>query len=193
MNLPRADAALEACAKHLDDTGSRNTQIDAILTAYVSAVIYAAFERRAREIVAARAQGDGTDPHLTAFARTAAQRLMRSIKISELSGAAGFFHTDCKSRFRDLLNHQASAAWDSIINNRHDVAHEDDAGQVVSTLTFRELESLYPVALCVLECLETAIAPPPAPTSRATPAIPPRRGDLGPRLRRWLGRRLGRQ
>lgn len=188
MNLPRADAALEASAKHLDDTRSRNTEIDAILTAYVSAVIYASFERKAREIVAARAQGDGTDPHLVAFARTASQRLMRSIKIGDLAGAAGFFHPDCKARFRDLLDDQAAAAWDSIINNRHDVAHEDDAAQVVSTLTFRELEALYPVALSVLENLEQAIAKPVPPVAAPHPEVAPKR-SLFRRLRTWRSRR----
>lgn len=193
MNLPRADAALEACASHLNDTGSRNTQVDAILTLYVSAVIYAAFERKAREIVAARAEGDGSDPHLAAFARTASRRLMRSIKIGELAGVAGYFHTDCKDRFHDLLAAEASAAWDNIINNRHEVAHEDDVAQVMSNFTFTELETLYPKAMLVLDALEKAIArPPPAATVRPVSAEDTPGSPIA-RLRAWSARRRQRR
>ncbi len=85
---------------------------------------------------------------------------MRSIRISELAGAAGFFHGACKDKFRAGLDNEASTAWDSIVNNRHGVAHEESSGEdpVISTLTFGELTALYPKALTVLDCLRAAIA-----------------------------------
>jgi hypothetical protein len=162
MNLSRAEAALETCELHLSATGSYNTEIDAILTAYSSAVIYSTFEAAAREIVASRAGEPGTDRHLVSFSRTAARRLMRSIKIGELSGAAGFFDASCKEKFLESLGDEAKAAWDTICSNRHGLAHEEsgEADSVVSNLTFTELAALYPKALVVLDVLAEAIRRP---------------------------------
>lgn len=160
MNLPRADAALETCAKHLDASDAYGTEIEAILAAYTSAVIYSCFEGKAREIVAARAAGPGTDPRLISFARAASTRLMRSIKIGDLAGAAALFHADCKHGFHERRESEASNAWDTIVSNRHGLAHEEDdpGGVVVSNLTLRELKELYPKALTILECFRDAIS-----------------------------------
>jgi hypothetical protein len=130
------------------------------LTAYVSAVAYSALESQARSIVADRAAREAGDEHLSNFSRTAAARLMRSIKISELAGVAAWFHKDCKDRFTATIDSEAKAAWESIINNRHGVAHEneDGMGSAISNLTFSEFKDMYPKALTVLDCLRSAIA-----------------------------------
>jgi hypothetical protein len=158
--IARVDAAFEVCERHLDASGGRGSEIEAILTSYVSAIIYSALEARAREIVATRGAGDGTDDHLGNFTRVAATRLMRSIKIGDLAGIAGWFHPECKDDFQRRLDPQYQAAWDTIIANRHTVAHEGDerTTHAVSNLTFSELKALYPLALEVLECLSTSIS-----------------------------------
>ena len=103
VSLPRADDALEVCEKDHRDR-YRDHEVDAILTAYASAVIYAVFEAEARNIVATRAAHPGTDKHLASFV-TAAKRLMRSIKIGELAGTAAFFDvTRSGSRTRSMTN-----------------------------------------------------------------------------------------
>jgi hypothetical protein len=158
MNFNRVDAALEDCERHLATTDSSGTEIEAILTAYVSTVIYTAFEAQVRRTLAHRvATAVADDDHVGNFAGYASVRLVRSIKVGELAGAAAWFHADCKKRFHEQLEPEAQAAWDSIINNRHGVAHGDE-GNVVSTLTFRELKEAYPKAVAVLACLEGAIA-----------------------------------
>ena len=160
MNIPRVDDVLEMCEQHLSSTDSYGTQIEAVLTSYASSVIYSSFEARAREIIAARAGGDGTDKNLANFARVASVRLMRSIKVSELTGIAAWFHADCKERLKLALEDEVIDAWHTIISNRHDLAHEDSAGAElnnVSNLTFGELRSLYPKAVFVLDCLTEAI------------------------------------
>jgi hypothetical protein len=160
MKLPRADAALETCEQHLSSTGSYNTEVDAILTSYASAVIYATFEAEARAIVAARACHPGDDKHIVSFTRTAVRRLMRSIKVGELAGIAALFDTSCKERFLVELDSEAQSAWDTICGNRHGLAHEegDDAEPAVSNFAFTELITLYPKAVTVLECFKKAIA-----------------------------------
>ncbi len=159
MKLLRVEAALEDCERHLEATSSTGTEIEAILTAYVSALIYAALEAQVRSIVAERvATAAGTDRDVGTFAAYASRRLVRSIKIGDLAGAAAWFHVDCKAQFRTELDDEAHTAWDTIISNRHDVAHETD-GAAVSNLTFGELKDMYPKALKVLTSLQDAIAP----------------------------------
>lgn len=158
MTLTRVDAALEDCQRHLEATNSYGTEIEAILTVYVSAVVYAAFEAQVRQTLAARvALAVDRDAHVGNFATYASVRLVRSIKISELAGAAAWFHEECKARFQRSIDGEAHAAWDNIVNNRHGVAHEDDS-PVVSNMTFRELKEAYPKALTVLDCLSASIA-----------------------------------
>jgi len=159
MRIEQVEAVFEECERHLDHTNSYNTEVEAILTSYVSSVIYSSFEKKARAIVAERGAGDGSDPHLANFTKVAATRLMRSIKIGEIAGIAGLFHQDCKDRFHGALSAEEKSAWDSIIINRTNFAHEgDDPGLTVSNLTFKELKRLYPYALKVLEALEAALS-----------------------------------
>lgn len=157
MNLTRVDAALEDCERHLETASVFGTEIEAILTVYVSAVIYAAFEAEVRRMVAARvASVAEEDRHLQNFAAYASVRLVRSIKIGDLAGVVAWFHEDCKAQFHDALDDEAHAAWNNIVSNRHGVAHEDDS-PVVSNMTFRELKEAYTKALTVLDCLSGAI------------------------------------
>jgi hypothetical protein len=161
MSLPRAEAALEVCEKHLTATGTHNTEVDAILTAYASAVIYAVFEAEARAIVATRAAHPGSDKHVVSFSRTAAKRLMRSIKIGELAGTAALFDLTCKQRFHDALEDECKLAWDTICGNRHEVAHEDgdESGSAISNFTFNALADMYPKAVKVLDAFRESLAP----------------------------------
>jgi hypothetical protein len=159
MKLNRVDAALTDCEHHLETTRAYGTQIEAILVAYVSAVIYSAFEAEVRNIIATRVAFAIDDAHVTNFASVAALRLVRSIKVGELAGLAAWFHPDCKTKFHTELAQEAHAAWDNIVGNRHAVAHEDDS-TVVSTMTWRELKEAYPKAVTVLECLRASIARP---------------------------------
>lgn len=159
MRIERVEAAFEECERHLDRTSSYGSEVEAIITSYVSAVIYSAFEKRARAIVASRGAGDGNDGHLANFSSTAATRLMRSIKFSELAGAAGWFHGDCREKFCKSVSPEIQSAWDTIIINRTNFAHEGESSDsVVSNLTFGELKQLYPEALKVLDRLEEAIS-----------------------------------
>jgi hypothetical protein len=155
MNLTRVEAALDDCERHLEATNSFGTEIEAILTAHVSAVIYGAFEAEVRRTLAVRVMAGLQDAHVRNFSRVASEKLVRSIKTSELAGVAGYFHRDCKTRFHDSLGGEAQAAWDNIVNNRHGIAHEHSPA--VSNMTWRELKEAHPKALAVIKCLEASI------------------------------------
>lgn len=149
MSLARAEDALIQCREHIDAQQRKDPEIEAILARYVSAIIYAAFESEIRAAVSMRASLNGQDARQANFAKKASERLVRSIKLSELSGLAGWFHLDCKNSFVDRLDEESKTAWDSILLNRHDVAHDGEGGHV-SNLTYEDVERFYPKAKSVI-------------------------------------------
>ncbi len=132
----RSTADLASCAQHLEDTGSVGTPIEKILVGYVLTVIHAEFEQAIRGAVRERCAVEG-DPHLTAFTGNAATRVIRSIRISELSGALGLFDASCKESFQAAVNgSQAETYYGNIESNRQLLAHE--SGSMATMTEVRE-------------------------------------------------------
>lgn len=159
--LNRSESALESCRSHLSKAGNDDPEIASILAVYVSGVIYAEAEGRIRELVATCAQGDSPHQHVASYCRVSAERLVRSIKISELSGVAGHFSSDFKERFSDLLKSDDKNAWDALIRNRHGHAHGSSEPSI-SNLTFADVERYFLSVEDVLECFESALRVPSA-------------------------------
>lgn len=149
----RVGFVIERCRTHLDNSGARNTEIDSILAGYTCAVIYAWFESEIVRAVSARASHGSDDQAIARFTQQAATRLVRSIKVSELKGLAAYFGEDSKQKFAEGCSDRAIGAWDSIVSNRHGLAHEDEAeGSIPSlgSLTFEDVERDLAYALKVL-------------------------------------------
>jgi len=154
LSFPRIEEAIEACAKHLDAAGARNTEIEAYLTRYLVTLMYAEFETHVLKVLFERGEQVG-DPHVASFVRAASQKLVRGLKISDLSGLLASFHVDCKSKFTSrVTSTPAHAAYDNIVVNRHVTAHGPGA-----TLTFVELEAAYTASLEILEAFREALNP----------------------------------
>src|SRR5262249_52136262 len=99
MDFERIDNALEVCKKHLDATGSRNTEVEIYLTGYVLVVACSEFEQRFEALVSKRCVRH-PDAWLIAFMAHATDKLIRSPGISELSGFLGRFDAQCKEDFK---------------------------------------------------------------------------------------------
>jgi hypothetical protein len=151
MDFPRVDAAINLCDSHLERSSSRGTEVEAYLTRYLITVIYASYEAKIKELVAQRGASN-EDERVTSFMRVAADRLCRSIKISEVAGIMGHFGGDYPSTFKDGISNEAQIAYDSIINNRQEVAHEGNMN-----LTFDELSTFYRASTPVLDALSEAL------------------------------------
>jgi hypothetical protein len=151
----RLQSAIEVCGKHLKRVAKLDPEIDAVLAGHVAAVAYAVYERRIRELIAARCAHD-TDMSVNRFTRVASVRLVRSIKVTELSGALGHFGDLEKDAFQKRLraSPEAVAAWDNLITGRHGVAHEFDSSP---TMTLRDIERDVVRAEKVLEMFEVAL------------------------------------
>ena len=101
------------------------------------------------------------DRSINRFADIAALRLIRSIKIAELSGTLGYFGDAEKQAFQDEIvqDPEAAAAWGNLITGRHGVAHELDTPPTMTlTDVRRDVEraervlTIFEAALNVTKC-----------------------------------------
>ena len=124
MDCPRLEAAIETCDAHIQASGS-DPEIEAILAQHIASVAYAEFEALIKRMIHERTSRHDDEP-LSSFAAVAASRLIRSIKINELSGSLGWFGDDHKKDFSSALADvpEAVAAWNNVLTGRHGLAHE---------------------------------------------------------------------
>lgn len=137
--MTAADTAIAVCEEHLTRTNSQNTEIESYLVKYLLVVICSEFEEMVVRTVEARA-GNLQDAEMFTFVRSATAQLFRSLRISELAGLLGRFAPAIKEGFATSVNNtSAHAAFDTLVNNRMQVAHTTG----VVNLTFGELKARY--------------------------------------------------
>lgn len=124
MNCPRAEAAIETCDLHVEESPF-DPEIDVILAQHIATVAYSEFEALIRKMIHDRSKRHEDEP-LSSFSSVAATRLIRSIKISELSGSLGWFGEAHKKAFQEATEAlpEAVAAWNNVLTGRHSLAHE---------------------------------------------------------------------
>ncbi len=137
--FPQIDREIAQCEKHLDASGTRNTEAEAYLVRYLLVRICAEYETRIRTIVQRRCTRT-TDRHFQSFGQHWAVEATRRFKVSDLAWMLGCFGDDYKKAFSDAVSGQPSnAAWDNIYINRHAVAH----GNGAVMMTLGELKKTY--------------------------------------------------
>src|SRR5712692_6741601 len=133
--MPLAQEVIDVCRQHLTTTNSFATEIEAFLVQYLLVVICGEYEQTIESFIEQRAERAGDD-HLTAFVKAAAGTRFRNPKTSDISGLLGWFSSDLKDAFSERIKDTpALRAFDTIVANRHAVAHQGGNLQ----LTFREL------------------------------------------------------
>jgi hypothetical protein len=95
------------------------------------------------------------DPEVCGFVKHAADKIIRSIKVSEISGLLGYF--GCQQKFKNKKDDQAYTAYDNIITNRNLVAHSTG-----TLFTFSELEAAFGKSHVVFDAVCHALAMTPA-------------------------------
>lgn len=166
MEFVRVDAALAECHRHLDETGTRNSQIESYLVSYLVTVIHAEFEQGIQLIMKRRTTVQADD-HLSAWGEYTVGRLARKVSIGDLAGLLRAFDESCKEHFSSaVVDTQHHVAYDNIETNRQAVAHS-----VGTSMTLAELEDAYANACHVLDAFEAALSAP-APRDEAVAANP---------------------
>jgi hypothetical protein len=133
--MPLAQEVINVCRQHLTATNAFATEIEAFLVQYLLVVICGEYEQTIEALIEQRAEKAGDD-HLTAFVKAATGARFRNPRTSDISGLLGWFDSDLKNTFSQRIKDTpAQRAFDTIVTNRHAVAHQGGNLQ----LTFNEL------------------------------------------------------
>ncbi len=153
MKIPIVDETLDSCEKHIAETGTSGTEIEALLTRAVLVLACSAFEERIEHLIARRAD-QLNDPAMGSFFRSCVSAVFRSTKCSEIAGLMNRFGPGFKHCFLDRTkgNERAVTFYDNIVINRHGAAHTRSLN-----VTLRELRQFYEEGHVVLDFLEEAI------------------------------------
>lgn len=146
MQFRETARAIFDCEEHLAKTESFGTVVESYLVQHLLVLVCREYELALRELVVSRAAKVG-DPELQAFTRSAAEQLIRSVRLNEVSGLLGRFGVIHKQRLQEDMRHNPAvqASYDSIINNRNLVAHIEGV-----QVTFQELKTLVEQANLIL-------------------------------------------
>lgn len=141
----RTSRALTLCRTHLEATATSGTEIESYIVGYALTVVHAEFETAVKGAIRERCRVVA-DPHLQNFTSQAADRLVRSIRIADLSGLLGFFDTSCKRVFQDSIRQSKSGQfYDNLETNRQAVAHDS-----IHTATMSDVEQWFTEAQTVI-------------------------------------------
>lgn len=122
-----------------------------LLTQSLLILIYAEFEKFVRSEVKRRCASI-SDVHVAQFVTSCADSVIRHLRVSDLAGLLDRFDTECKSDFQTSLDAKTTNMYNSLISDRHEVAH---GGEVKSTL--REVKEYYLDAHVVLDYFQQAL------------------------------------
>lgn len=150
----RLDRLVTTCKQHLIDSNSQGTQIELILVGHILTVIYAEFETVIRSSIKERCVV-GTDPQVSSFMQHAVDRIVRSIKVSELSGILGLFSLIYKQDFQRDMKHDngiAEVYYHNLVSNRQAIAHN-----AFTNATMRDVEEWLPSGKAVIEAFRRAL------------------------------------
>ena len=155
MSLPRTQLALEECRKHLDDTKSFSTSIEAYLTRGLVILLCAEIESSVLSLLYKRIEID-PDEEVGRFAKSIGKGFVRNARPSEIGKILARFGEDCKQRYQQEVEASIGEAGSTRVGNlitaRDSFAHVEPPD-----VTFREVEQAYDDAVRLLDAVATAL------------------------------------
>ncbi len=132
--LARTEAALDEVRQYVGDSGAAGTAIESFLTQYLLISLCSEVEEALRTIVRERAREAG-DQQIAAFVEVGSQRLLRSVKQSEIAGFLRHFGNECSEQFKAAIGAGNITPYNNAVANRHLVAHAAGVNVTLSELT----------------------------------------------------------
>jgi hypothetical protein len=161
MWLPRTELALEECRKHLTETGSFNTPIEAYITRGLIVLLCAEIEASVTDLIVRRVEASD-DAEVRQFAKSISKGFVRNAKPAEVGDVVGRFGEHCKQRYQQSLDASIGDGGrmriGDLVANRDRFAHGEPPD-----VTFRELQEAFNDALGLLEAVEKALGLPHTP------------------------------
>lgn len=155
MQRSEIDHAIDACQKHLDQTSSRNTDVEDYLTKFLLVHIYRVYESEIKRLVTERAKRS-EDQYLASYVASTLDRRLR-LRIGDLKDhILNKFGPKHAQVFDEFLDPDDVTFYTNIVLNRHSAAH--DSGPV--TITFDDISRTASRSVRVLDAFETALNSP---------------------------------
>lgn len=153
--MNKVENAIEECEKHLIQTESFNSEIEAYLTRYLLLLISSYFEEELEKAFIERAMLKNDSFVIEYFKKEMPQKL-KSVGIAKLSEFIKRFGNNYKESFDSEITSglaQEVTLYGNLIKNRHLVAHETQE----PTMTFREVVDAYQKSVKVLDKVKEII------------------------------------
>jgi hypothetical protein len=131
--LLRTKSALAECRQHVEATDSSGSEVEAFLAQYLLVILCAEMQEEMYRVVELRASKCGDD-EMCSFALASSKKILRSVKVGELTGFVGGFGPSRKDRFSSSLDERAILQYNSAVENRHSVAHKSGAQVTLSDM-----------------------------------------------------------
>lgn len=149
MRIEKVDSILES----ISDFGETSIEVENLLTRGLLVVICGEFEKKLKSVIGARC-GSITDESVGRFLDYHTNRVIQSLKLSDVTGVVARFGTHHKDAFRKRLDsdRQAEQMYGSIVSNRNKAAHGGDLGA-----TMDEVREYYSKAHVVLDYFAEAL------------------------------------
>ena len=146
MGLDEAEAEIERAIHHLDDTGNRETPIEALLTNALLVYVCGIYEKEIRRVVTSRARESG-DTHLVRFVGSALDR-RRHLKLEDLRGEIlKKFGEEYLEEFNKRIKGTTyEMSYSNIITNRDCGAHGKSTNMTIDELKTQQREAQHVLA-----------------------------------------------
>lgn len=150
--LNRTIAVFDDCIRHIDSTKAEGSAVEAYLTQHLLVILCADIEIALHKLVEQRAQLSG-DNKIAAYCLTAAKKVVRSVKKSDLADLLGSFDDSCRTAFNTNVDERDATSYGNVVTARHRVAHSSGA-----QMTLREFKAALAAAQNVLIAFEKSLA-----------------------------------
>jgi len=155
MWLPRTQLALEECRRHLKETKSFNTPIEAYITRGLIVLLCAEIEASVTHLVIRRVEATD-DQEVRQFAKSISKAFVRNAKPGEIGDVVGRFGEHCKQRYQQTLDASIGDAGrmriGNLVTSRDRFAHGEPPD-----VTFRELLKAFKDAVGLLAAVEKSL------------------------------------
>lgn len=157
MRIPRVEKALADCEAIRSSATPSGPDVQDILARSLLVLVYAEFERVIRGQLLERCAGI-PDAAVSKFVENCIGSVFRSLGIGALSGLLGRFDEESRKHFQSRVDPDTTNHYDSLIRNRHAVAHAEGPAP-----TLEEVRDYYLHGHVVLDHFREALFREPPP------------------------------
>ena len=156
MKIREIDNAIQACQLHISSLAQRDLKIESYLTSYLLILIAIYFEKEIKQMVTQKVITKNGCRKLNCYFNKTFGSKPRGLKTSQIPDFLGKFGDNCRRNFElkcsERKRAQAVAAYNNIITNRHNAAHQETI-----SMTLKEVVDSYEKGHVILDFISESL------------------------------------